>query len=125
MSAIEPADVTGVLPDVVEQRPERLEAGGLDDRDVGEESVGVGVLPCIAAGLAVRLLDDGADALPDEERAAVTARQFVGDPDQVAVDLQARVLDPGVDGLIVNLVTNGHEPGAVDVAGRTLRKLLG
>ncbi|MGH3615086.1 MAG: LLM class F420-dependent oxidoreductase [Pseudonocardia sp.] len=65
------------------------------------------------------------DALSDEERAAVTARQFVGDPDQVAADLQARVLDPGVDGLIVNLVTNGHEPGAVDRAGRTLRKLVG
>jgi F420-dependent oxidoreductase-like protein len=64
------------------------------------------------------------DALPDDERAAATARQFVGDPDEVAADLQARVLDPGVDGLIVNLVTNGHEPGAVDLAGRTLRKLL-
>jgi len=65
------------------------------------------------------------DALPDQERAAATARQFVGDPDQVAADPQARVLDPGVDGLIVNLVTNGHQPGAVDLAGRTLRKLLG
>jgi F420-dependent oxidoreductase-like protein len=65
------------------------------------------------------------DALPDEERAAATARQFVGDPDQVAADLQARVLDAGVDGLIVNMVPNGHQPGAVDLAGRTLRKLLG
>jgi F420-dependent oxidoreductase-like protein len=64
------------------------------------------------------------DALPDEERAAATARQFVGDPDQVAADLQARVLDAGVDGLIINMVPNGHHPGAVDLAGRTLRKLL-
>ena len=39
-------------------------------------------------------------------------------------DLQARVLDPGVDGLIVNLVANGHQPGVVDLAGRTLRKLV-
>jgi len=60
-----------------------------------------------------------------EERAAATARQFVGDPDQVAADLRTRVLEPGVDGLIVNLVTNGHQPDAVDLAGRTLRKLLG
>jgi F420-dependent oxidoreductase-like protein len=65
------------------------------------------------------------DALSADERAAATARHFVGDPDTVAADLQARVLDPGVDGLIVNLVTNGHQPGAVDLAGRTLSKLLG
>ena len=65
------------------------------------------------------------DTLPDERRAAVTARHFVGTPDDVAADLQALVLDPGVDGLIVNIVANGHEPGVVDLAGRTLRKLVG
>jgi F420-dependent oxidoreductase-like protein len=65
------------------------------------------------------------DALDEQERAAVTARQFVGDPDEVAADLQARVLEPGVDGLVVNLVANGHQPGVVDLAGRTLRKLVG
>lgn len=65
------------------------------------------------------------DTLSGEESAAVTARQFVGTPDDVAADLQARVLDPGVDGLIVNIVANGHEPGVVDLAGRTLRKLVG
>ena len=65
------------------------------------------------------------DALGDEERAAATSRQFVGDPDEVAADLKARVLDPGVDGLIIDLVTNGHQPGVVESAGRTLRKLVG
>jgi F420-dependent oxidoreductase-like protein len=65
------------------------------------------------------------DALDGEQRAAATARHFCGTPDDVAADLQSRVLDPGVDGLIVNLITNGHEPGTVDLAGRTLRKLVG
>lgn len=65
------------------------------------------------------------DALSERDRAAVTARQFVGEPEEVAADLQARILGAGVDGLIVNLVCNGHEPGAVELAGRTLRKLLG
>lgn len=65
------------------------------------------------------------DALGDEERAAATARHFVGDPDQVAADLKTRLLDVGVDGLIINLVTNGHQPGAVELAGKTLRKLVG
>ena len=65
------------------------------------------------------------DALDEGQRSAATARHFCGTPDDVAADLKARVLDVGVDGLIVNLVTNGHEPGAVELAGRTLRKLVG
>ena len=64
------------------------------------------------------------DALSPEERAKATSRHFVGDPDEVAADLQRRVLDAGVDGLIVNIIANGHEPGIVDLAGRTLRKLV-
>lgn len=51
-------------------------------------------------------------------------RQFVGTPDEVAEQLQTRVLDHGVQGLIVNMVTNGHEPGAVELAGRALAPLV-
>ncbi|MFC9439088.1 LLM class F420-dependent oxidoreductase [Nocardia sp. NPDC057030] len=65
------------------------------------------------------------DALSDEERAqSIADRQFVGSPDEVAEQLQARVLDHGVQGIIVNMVTNGHQPGAVDLAGRTLAPLV-
>jgi alkanesulfonate monooxygenase SsuD/methylene tetrahydromethanopterin reductase-like flavin-dependent oxidoreductase (luciferase family) len=49
---------------------------------------------------------------------------FVGTPDDVAADLQARVLDAGVDGLIINLIANGHEPGIVELTGSTLRRLV-
>jgi F420-dependent oxidoreductase-like protein len=65
------------------------------------------------------------DALDDEQRAAATAMQFVGTPDDVAADLQARVLDAGVDGLVVSLPVNGHEPGVVALTGDVLGKLLG
>ncbi|CAA9447420.1 MAG: Putative oxidoreductase [uncultured Pseudonocardia sp.] len=65
------------------------------------------------------------DALDDEQRRAATSRHFVGTPDDVAADLQARVLDTGVDGLIVNMVPNGHVPGTVTLAGGTLGRLLG
>ncbi len=65
------------------------------------------------------------DALDPEQRAAATARQFVGSPDDVAADLQKRVLDSGVGGLIVNLPLDGHVPGQVELAGRTLRALVG
>ncbi|WP_305094767.1 LLM class F420-dependent oxidoreductase [Prescottella sp. R16] len=72
------------------------------------------------------LLSRGVDleALSEEERAAATDRQFVGNPDEVAEQVQARVLDVGVDGIIVNLVTNGHQPGIVELAGRTLGPLV-
>ena len=52
--------------------------------------------------------------------AAVTARQFVGTPDDVAADLQTRVLDSGVDGVVVSMPANGHEPGVVALAAGNL-----
>lgn len=51
-------------------------------------------------------------------------RQFAGDPDEVAEQLQRRVLDHGVRGLVVNLLTNGHEPGVVELAGRAIAPLV-
>jgi F420-dependent oxidoreductase-like protein len=65
------------------------------------------------------------DSMSDEEYRAATARFFVGTPDDVAADLQRRILDPGVDGIILNLVPNGHRPGVVSMVGDMLRKLLG
>ena len=64
------------------------------------------------------------DAMSDEQFRAATSRHFVGTPDDVAADLQHRVLDPGVDGIIVNLVPNGHQPGVVTMVGEMLGKLL-
>ena len=65
------------------------------------------------------------DALGPDRRRAMETRTFVGTPDDVAAGLQERVLDSGVDGLIVNMIANGHEPGIVELAGATLRKLVG
>jgi F420-dependent oxidoreductase-like protein len=72
----------------------------------------------------LRKLGLNPDTLSADELRAATSRQFVGTPDDVAADLQQRILDPGVDGIIVNLVANGHEPGAVAQAGELLGKLL-
>ncbi|MTE12184.1 LLM class F420-dependent oxidoreductase [Nocardia aurantiaca] len=64
-------------------------------------------------------------ALPAENlRNTPADRQFVGTPDEVAEQIQSRVLDHGIDGVIVNLVTNGHEAGTVELAGRTLAPLV-
>ncbi len=63
-------------------------------------------------------------ALDDDARAKATARHFVGSPDEVAEQVQRRVLDAGVDGFVLNMVPNGHEPGMVELAGKTLRPLV-
>ena len=65
------------------------------------------------------------DDLGPQARAAATDRHFVGTPDQVAEQLRARVLDAGVDGIVLNLVANGHEPGVVNLAGRAALAALG
>ena len=72
----------------------------------------------------VRAQGSDPDAMSDDEFRAATARHFVGTPDDVAADLQARVLDQGVDGLVINLPATGHIDGAVELAGRTLRPLV-
>jgi len=64
------------------------------------------------------------DSLDPERRKSMESRLFAGTPDDVAADLQARVLDTGVDGVIVNLIANGHQPGIVELAGSTLRRLI-
>ncbi|NKR50007.1 TIGR03560 family F420-dependent LLM class oxidoreductase [Rhodococcus hoagii] len=72
------------------------------------------------------LLARGIDlsALSVAEGAVATDRQFVGSPDEVAEQIKTRVLDTGIDGVIVNLVANGHQPGIVELAGRTLGPLV-
>ncbi|MEV0079616.1 LLM class F420-dependent oxidoreductase [Nocardia neocaledoniensis] len=61
----------------------------------------------------------------EEIRNSPADRQFVGTPDQVAEQIQQRVLDHGVDGVIVNMIANGHEPGVIESAGRALKPLVG
>ncbi|UGT40241.1 LLM class F420-dependent oxidoreductase [Nocardia yamanashiensis] len=76
------------------------------------------------AELLARMGVDLSGLSAEELRQTPADRQFVGAPDEVAEQLQTRVLDQGIDGLIVNLVTNGHEPGVVDLAGRALAPLV-
>jgi F420-dependent oxidoreductase-like protein len=60
------------------------------------------------------------EQVPPERRGGV----FAGSPDEVAEALQKDVLDQGIDGLTINMVVNGHEPGAVTLAGHTLSRLF-
>jgi F420-dependent oxidoreductase-like protein len=60
------------------------------------------------------------ERVPPERRAGV----FAGTPDEVAESLQKDVLDQGIDGLTINMIVNGHEPGAVTMAGQALAPLV-
>ncbi|MBK7621250.1 MAG: LLM class F420-dependent oxidoreductase [Kineosporiaceae bacterium] len=62
--------------------------------------------------------------LDADARAAFGARHLVGGPESVAEQAQRRILDAGVDGLIVNMVANGHQHGMVELAAKTLRPLV-
>lgn len=74
-----------------------------------------------------RMLEAGQDldAMSDQQRANATDKHFVGDPDEVAEQIQRRVLDHGVDGVVIHQAANGHVPGIVALAGRALAPLVG
>ncbi|GAB2604399.1 putative luciferase-like oxidoreductase [Paractinoplanes abujensis] len=58
--------------------------------------------------------------IPEDRR----NRAFLGTPDQVAEQIQERILDAGVDGICINLIRNGHRPGVVSAVGAALRPLV-
>jgi F420-dependent oxidoreductase-like protein len=64
------------------------------------------------------------DAIDPARREAMASRSFAGTPEEIAADIKARVLDHGVDGVIVNLPGNGHVPGVVSSVGEALSRLL-
>jgi F420-dependent oxidoreductase-like protein len=61
---------------------------------------------------------------PDQLPQQVSGRVVAGGPAQIADQVQAKILDVGVGGLIINL-PNGHTPGVITTAAETLGPLLG
>jgi F420-dependent oxidoreductase-like protein len=66
---------------------------------------------------------EGYDA-PTDIGEARSGRAVVGTPDQVADEIKRRVLDVGIDGIIVNLPTHRHTPGVITKVGEALRPLI-
>ncbi|MDT5343246.1 MAG: hypothetical protein QOE52_2430, partial [Mycobacterium sp.] len=59
------------------------------------------------------------NATPDQVRGERSGRTLVGSADHVAEQVQAKVLDAGVDGVIINL--RQYTPGVVAAVGDALR----
>jgi len=67
------------------------------------------------------LLDD--NVKPDQIPAEISQRMLAGDPDYIAEQVQARVLDAGIDGVIINIPF--YTPGVVTAVADALRPLVG
>ena len=65
------------------------------------------------------------DSLPESMRDIVNRALVLGDPDTVGERVQREILEPGLDGIVVNLPADAHVEGAVERAAATLRKALG
>jgi F420-dependent oxidoreductase-like protein len=62
--------------------------------------------------------------LDPARRAAMQSRSFAGTPQQIAEGIRSRILDQGVDGVVVNIVGNGHVPGVVSRVGEALQAVV-
>ncbi|MEU4562411.1 LLM class F420-dependent oxidoreductase [Actinoplanes sp. NPDC023936] len=60
------------------------------------------------------------ETIPEDRR----DRAFLGTAEQVAEQLQEKVLGAGIDGITINLIRNGHRPGVVTRVGEALKPLV-
>ncbi|BCP37416.1 LLM class F420-dependent oxidoreductase [Mycobacterium intracellulare M.i.198] len=67
------------------------------------------------------LIDENAG--PDQIPAEMKQRMVIGTPDSVADQIKTKVIDAGIDGVIINLPF--YTPGVVEAAGAALRPLVG
>src|SRR4029079_16784768 len=79
----------------------------------------------LAAMLRARGVDDPEAIVGDPAvRHQVLPRLLFGDPEEVVAQVHALVA-VGLDGVVVNMPIDGHDPLAVRLAGETLTKALG
>jgi F420-dependent oxidoreductase-like protein len=64
-----------------------------------------------------------ADSIPDEAKHNLV----FGSPQQVADQIKTKVLDAGVDGVVINMPTQlqGYQPGVITATGEALKPLFG
>ncbi|UXA04619.1 LLM class F420-dependent oxidoreductase [Mycobacterium sp. SMC-2] len=63
------------------------------------------------------------NAKPDQVPAEMTQRMVVGGPDSVADQIKTKVVDAGIDGVIINLPF--YTPGVINAVGEALRPVVG
>ncbi len=78
----------------------------------------------LAGLLRTRGVDDPQPVLDDATlRNQLLPRLFFGDPDEIAEQVTA-IVGLGLDGVVVNMMSDGHDPAAVTLAGQALDAAL-
>ncbi|MCA2245192.1 LLM class F420-dependent oxidoreductase [Mycobacterium sp. WUMAC-067] len=85
------------------------------------EEVGRDPATLETSSLTTVLIDENASL--DQIPAEMKQRMVVGTPDSVADQIKTKVIDAGIDGVIINLPF--YTPGIVEAAGEALRPLVG
>lgn len=96
-------------------------AGKLDAVRRSCDAVGRDPATLETSTLITVLIDE--NAKPDQVPAEMTQRMVAGTPDSVADQIKTKVIDAGVDSVIINLPF--YTPGVVQAAGEALRPLVG
>jgi F420-dependent oxidoreductase-like protein len=125
------------LPCPLDEVPRKLEALERHCAAQGRErsTVGVSVLFSLVLAQTTERAEAARDALlarrglqwstlPDAMRAGISRALVLGDPDTVGELVQRKVVEAGLDGLVVNLPADGHELESIALAGEVLGKAL-
>jgi F420-dependent oxidoreductase-like protein len=119
------------IPRKLEALARHCQDFGRDPRTIGKSWLGSFILaPTHEQAEAVRnefLARRGMkwESLPEPVRDMVNRALVFGDPDTVGERVQREILEPGLDGIVVNLPADAHVEGSVERAAATLRKALG
>jgi alkanesulfonate monooxygenase SsuD/methylene tetrahydromethanopterin reductase-like flavin-dependent oxidoreductase (luciferase family) len=99
-----------------DELPGKLEAVRRSCEEVGRDPATLET-----STLTTVLIDQNASL--DQIPAEMKQRMVVGTPDSIADQIKTKVLDAGIDGVIINLPF--YTPGIVEAAGAALRPLVG
>jgi F420-dependent oxidoreductase-like protein len=107
-------DVTD-LPRKVAVLRERCEEIGRDPATLATSYLVMGLV-----GETGQQVKELGEMIPEDRR----DRVFLGTVDQVAEQVHEKVLGAGINGITINLVLNGHQPGVVSQVGAVLKPLV-
>ncbi|OBH52233.1 LLM class F420-dependent oxidoreductase [Mycobacterium mantenii] len=99
-----------------DELPRKLDAVRRSCEEVGRDPASLET-----STLTTVMIDENANL--DQIPAEMTQRMVVGTPDAVADQIKTKVIDAGIDGVIINLPF--YTPGVVQAAGEALRPLVG
>jgi len=126
------------LPCPLDEVPRKLDVLERHCAEIGRDRAGIGVsvLFSLVVGQTTAKAEAARDALlarrgldwntlPAAMREQIGKILVIGDRDAVGEVVQRKVVEAGLDGLVVNLPANGHELESIALAGEVLRKALG